>query len=42
MGRRVDRTGLRYHVTALYRYRVIYRVRGVRVEIVEVLHPRRG
>ena len=42
MGRRIDDTGLRYHVTARYRYRVIYRVRGDIVEIVEVLHPRRG
>jgi plasmid stabilization system protein ParE len=42
MGRRIDGTGLRYHVTGRYRYRVIYRVRGKRVEIVEVLHARRG
>ncbi len=42
MGRRIDGTSLRYHVTARYRYRVIYRVWGERVEIVEVLHPRRG
>ncbi|WP_165375232.1 type II toxin-antitoxin system RelE/ParE family toxin [Roseovarius nitratireducens] len=42
MGRRIDGIGLRYHVTARYLYRVIYRVRGERVEIVEVLHPRRG
>lgn len=42
MGRRIDGTGLRYHVTARYRYRLIYRGRGKRVEIVEVLHPRRG
>ena len=42
MGRRIDGTSLRYHVTARYRYRLIYRVRGEQVEIVEVLHPRRG
>ncbi|NCQ25179.1 MAG: type II toxin-antitoxin system RelE/ParE family toxin [Roseovarius sp.] len=41
MGRRIDGTGLRYHVTGRYRYRVIYRMRGRWVEIVEVLHPRR-
>lgn len=41
MGRRIEGTGLRYHVTARYRYRVIYRVRDARVEIVEILHPRR-
>jgi len=34
MGRRIDGTNLRYHVTARYRYRVIYRVRGDRAEIV--------
>ena len=42
MGRRIDGTSLRYHITGRYRYRLIYRVRGARVEIVEVLHPRRG
>lgn len=42
MGRRIDGTSLRYHITGRYRYRVIYRVRGKRIEIVEVLHPRRG
>ena len=42
MGRRIDGTSLRYHITGRYRYRLIYRVRGERVEIVEVLHPRRG
>jgi plasmid stabilization system protein ParE len=42
MGRSINGTNLRYHVTARYRYRLIYRVRGERVEIVEVLHPRRG
>ena len=30
MGRRIDGTTLRYHVTARYRYRVIYRVRAAR------------
>jgi len=41
MGRRIDGTGLRYHVTTRYRYRVIYRVRDAQVEIVEILHQRR-
>ena len=41
MGRCIDGTTLRYHVTTRYRYRVIYRACGARVEIVEVLHPRR-
>lgn len=42
MGRRIEGTDLRYHVTARYRYRVIYRMREETVQIVEVLHPRRG
>jgi plasmid stabilization system protein ParE len=42
IGRRIEGTALRYLVTRRYRYRVIYRARGERVEIVEVLHPRRG
>jgi len=42
MGRRIYGTSLRYHITARYRYRVIYKGRRDTVEIVEVLHPRRG
>ena len=42
MGRRIEGTGLRYHVTRRYRYRVVYRVAGEAVEIVEILHPRQG
>lgn len=42
IGRRIDSRGLRYHVTARYRYRVIYRIWRDKVEIVEVLHPRQG
>lgn len=42
MGRRIEGTGLRYHVTRGYRYRVIYRLRGATVEFRDVMHPRRG
>lgn len=40
MGRRIDGTTLRYHLTRRYRYRVVYRIRGRSVVIEEVLHPR--
>lgn len=42
MGRRIDGTGLRYHVTRRYRYRVIYRIVGDSVQMMDVLHPRQG
>ena len=41
MGRKIEGTTLRYHVTRRYHYRVVYRVTGDRLEVVEVLHPRR-
>ena len=40
MGRRIDGTTLRYHVTRRYRYRVIYRIAGDMVQVMDVLHPR--
>lgn len=42
MGRAIPGTGLRYHVSRKYRYRVVYRIAGDSVEIRDVLHPRRG
>lgn len=42
MGTQIEGTGLRRHVTRRYRYRVIYRVVGDRVEVRDVMHPRRG
>lgn len=40
IGRQVERTSLRLHITRHYRYRVIYRHAGDIVEIRIVLHPR--
>ena len=42
MGRAIPDTGLRYHISRKYRYRVVYRIEGDIVEIRDVLHPRRG
>ena len=41
MGRLEPRSGLRFHITRKYRFRVVYRVREGRVEVVDVLHPKR-
>ena len=41
MGRRIEGTDLRYHITRRYRYRVIYRLDGEVVQVVDVMHPRR-
>ena len=41
MGPRIPGTGLRRHITRRYRYRVIYRVVGGRVEVRDVMHPSR-
>ena len=41
MGRRIEGTGLRYHVTRRYRYRVIYRIDRDTVHVMDVLHPKR-
>ena len=40
MGRQIEGTGLRYHSTRKYRYRVIYRVIAEGAEIMDILHPR--
>lgn len=42
MGRRIDGTALRYHVTRRYRYRVVYRIAEDIVQVVDVLHPKQG
>lgn len=42
MGRRIEGTSLRVHVTRRYLYRVIYRHVADVVEIRDVLHPRQG
>lgn len=39
IGVTVPETFLRCHVTRRYRYRIIYRVEGERVEIRDVMHP---
>ena len=41
MGSRIDGTSLRCHVTRRYRFRVVYRVVGDTVQVVDVMHPRR-
>ena len=42
MGPAIPETRLRRHVTRRYRYRVIYRVQGDRVEVRDVMHPSRA
>lgn len=40
MGRAIEGTSLRYHVTRKYRYRVIYRITVNAIEIRDILHRR--
>ena len=40
MGRRIEGTRLRYHVTRKYRYRVVYRIEAESLDVVDVMHPR--
>jgi plasmid stabilization system protein ParE len=40
MGRRIDGTGLRYHVTRRYRFRIVYRIAPEGVQVVDVMHPK--
>ena len=40
MGRRIESTSLRYHVTRRYRYRVIYRIVSDTVQVMDILHPK--
>jgi plasmid stabilization system protein ParE len=42
MGRSIDGTSLRYHVTRKYRYRIIYRITAKAVEIRDILHRRQS
>jgi plasmid stabilization system protein ParE len=42
MGRRIEGTSLRCHVTRRYRFRIVYRVTGGSVQVVDVMHPRRN
>jgi plasmid stabilization system protein ParE len=42
MGRRIDGTSLRCHVTRRYRFRIVYRIVGGAVQVVDVMHPRRA
>ena len=42
IGRRIEGTSLRVHVTRQHQYRVIYRQVEDAVEIRDVLHPRQG
>jgi plasmid stabilization system protein ParE len=41
MGRQIEETSLRCHVTRRYRFRIVYRVTGGVVQVVDVMHPRR-
>ena len=41
IGRRIEGTSLRCHVTRRYRFRIVYRIVGVAVQVVDVMHPRR-
>ena len=41
MGRLIEGTSLRCHVTRRYRFRVLYRIVGETVQVVDVMHPRR-
>lgn len=40
MGRAIVSTGLRFHVSRRYQYRIIYRISDEFVEIRDILHPR--
>ena len=40
MGRKIESTGLRYHITRKYRYRVACRITAEGVEIADILHPK--
>jgi plasmid stabilization system protein ParE len=40
MGRQIEGTGLRYHISRKYRYRIIYRITAGQVEVLDILHPR--
>ena len=40
MGRKIEGTGLRYHITRKYRYRVAYRITSEGIEIANILHPK--
>ena len=41
MGRGIEGTSLRCHVTRRYRFRIVYRVGDGVVQVVDVMHPRR-
>jgi len=40
IGTAIPDTSTRYHVTRKYKYRLVYRLREDRVEILQVYHPR--
>jgi plasmid stabilization system protein ParE len=42
MGRAVEGTRLRFHLTRRFRYRIIYRVDETRIFVRDVLHPRQA
>ncbi|SMX45580.1 type II toxin-antitoxin system RelE/ParE family toxin [Octadecabacter ascidiaceicola] len=39
MGAQIELTSARFHITRKYKYRIVYRVSGERVEILNVYHP---
>jgi len=39
MGTEIAGTSTRYHRTRKYKYRIVYRIRGQRVEILQIYHP---
>jgi plasmid stabilization system protein ParE len=39
MGRRIENTRLRFHISRRYRYRIVYRIEAGITEIRDVLHP---
>jgi plasmid stabilization system protein ParE len=41
IGRRIDGTSLRCHVTRRYRFRIVYRIERGTVQVMDVMHPRR-
>ena len=41
MGRRIEGTTLRCHVTRRYRFRIVYRIERRTVQVMDVMHPRR-
>lgn len=39
MGTEIAGTNTRYHRTRKYKYRIVYRLKGERIEILQIFHP---